>query len=187
MAREFKELRQAYGFDDVAIVPGDITLNPEMVDISTSFDGIKMDIPFMASAMDSVVDTNFAIEMSKAGGLAVMNMDGIHSRYEDPAPIYQEIAETPREAATALMQKIYSQPVKPELVGKRVEDIKKGGGQAAVSFVPASTKSLAPIAVEAGADVVVVQGTVVTVRHNSRSLEGLVLSGRTDQGAGHRW
>ena len=123
MTREFKELRPAYGFDDVAIVPGDITLNPELVDISTSFDGVKMEIPFLASAMDSVVDTNFAIEMSKAGGLAVMNMDGIHSRYEDPEPIYQEIAETPREAVTVLLQKIYSQPTKPELVGKRVEDI----------------------------------------------------------------
>lgn len=181
MARELKELQQAYGFDDVAIVPGDITLNPDMVDISTSFGGIKMDIPFMASAMDSVVDTNFAIEMSKAGGIAVMNMDGIHSRYEDPGPIYQEIAETPREAATALMQKIYSQPMKPDLVSKRVEEIKKGGGTAAVSFVPASTKTFAPIAEEAGADVIVVQGTVVTVRHNSRSLEGLVLSKLVEQ------
>jgi IMP dehydrogenase len=181
LTREFKELHPAYGFDDVAIVPGDITLNPEMVDISTSFDGVTMDIPFMASAMDSVVDTNFAIAMSKAGGLAVMNMDGIHSRYEDPEPIYQEIAETPREAATVLMQKIYSQPTKPKLIGKRVEDIKKGGGRAAVSFVPASTKTMAPIAVEAGADVVVIQGTVVTVRHNSRSLEGLVLSKLVEQ------
>jgi IMP dehydrogenase len=176
LARDFKELRPAYGFDDVAIVPGDITLNPEMVDISTSFGGIKMDIPFMASAMDSVVDSNFAIEMSKAGGLAVMNMDGIQSRYDDVAPIYREIADTPREGATALMQRIYSQPIRPELVAKRVEEIKKGGGKAAVSFVPASTKALAPVAVEAGADMVVVQGTVVTVRHNSRSLEGLVLS-----------
>ncbi|MDA0676542.1 MAG: GuaB3 family IMP dehydrogenase-related protein [Chloroflexi bacterium] len=176
MARDFKELRPAYGFDDVAIVPGDITLNPEMVDISTTFGGIKMDIPFMASAMDSVVDSNFAVQMSKAGGIAVMNMDGIQSRYEDVAPIYQEIANTPREAATALMQRIYSQPMRPELVAKRVEEIKKAGGIAAVSFVPASTKTLAPVAVEAGADMVVVQGTVVTVRHNSRSLEGLVLS-----------
>jgi IMP dehydrogenase len=176
MARDFKELRPAYGFDDVAIVPGDITLNPEMVDISTTFGGIKMDIPFMASAMDSVVDSKFAVEMSKAGGVAVMNMDGIHSRYEDVEPIYQEIANTPREAATALMQRIYSQPMRPELVAKRVEEIKQAGGIAAVSFVPASTKALAPVAVEAGADMVVVQGTVVTVRHNSRSLEGLVLS-----------
>lgn len=157
-------------------MPGDITLNPEMVDISTTFGGIKMEIPFMASAMDSVVDSNFAVQMSKAGGIAVMNMDGIQSRYEDVAPIYREIADTPREAATALMQRIYSQPTRPELVAKRVEEIKKAGGIAAVSFVPASTKALAPVAVEAGADMVVVQGTVVTVRHNSRSLEGLVLS-----------
>ena len=181
LAREFKELRPSYGFDDVAIVPGDITVNPELVDISMSFDGVKLDIPFMASAMDSVVDTKFAIEMTKAGGMAVMNMDGIHSRYDDPDPVYQEIAETPREHATALMQKIYSQPVKEELIGRRVEEIKKGGGMAAVSFVPASTKKLAPIAVEAGADVVVVQGTVVTVRHTSRSIEGLVLSRIVEQ------
>jgi IMP dehydrogenase len=181
LPREFKELRPAYGFDDVAIVPGDITLNPEMVDISTSFDGVKMKIPFMASAMDSVVDSKFAIEMTKAGGVAVMNMDGIHSRYEDTEAIYQEIAETPREHATALMQKLYSQPQREELVGKRVEEIKKGGGIAAVSFVPASTKRLAPAAVEAGADIVVVQGTVVTVRHSSRSLEGLVLSKLVEQ------
>jgi IMP dehydrogenase len=181
LAREFKELRPAYGFDDVAIVPGDITINPELVDISMSFDGVKLDIPFMASAMDSVVDTKFAIEMSKAGGMAVMNMDGIHSRYDDADAVYQEIAETPREHATALLQKIYSQPIKEELIGRRVEDIKNGGGTAAVSFVPASTKKLAPLAVEAGADVVVVQGTVVTVRHNSRSIEGLVLSKIVEQ------
>lgn len=181
MAREFKELRPAYGFDDVAIVPGNITLNPDMVDISTNFEGVKMDIPFMASAMDSVVDSKFAIEMTKAGGVAVMNMDGIQSRYEDTDAVYQEISETPREHATALMQKLYSQPQKEELVAKRVEEIKSGGGKAAVSFVPASAKRLAPVAVEAGADIVVVQGTVVTVRHNSRSLEGLVLSKMVEQ------
>ena len=107
MTRNFKELKPAYGFDDVAIAPGDITINPEMADLTTNFDGIKLEVPFLASAMDAVVDTKFAIEMTGAGGLAVMNMDGLHTRYEDTAPIYEEIAAAPREEATAILQRIY--------------------------------------------------------------------------------
>ena len=116
MPRDFKELKPAYGFDDVAITPGDITINPEMADLSTNFDGIKLDIPFIASAMDAVVDPKFAIEMTKSGGLAVMNMDGLHTRYEDTTEIYEEIAAAPREEATGIMQKIYSAPQRPELI-----------------------------------------------------------------------
>jgi IMP dehydrogenase len=174
--RNFKELKPAYGFDDVAISPGDITINPEMADLTTNFDGIKLNIPFIASAMDAVVDPKFAIEMTKAGGLAVMNMDGLHTRYEDATAVYEEIAASPREEATAIMQRIYSVPQKPELIAKKVEEVKKGGGIAAVSFVPQSAKRMAPLAVEAGADMVVVQGTVVTARHSSKSLKGLVFS-----------
>jgi len=174
--RDFKELKPAYGFDDVAISPGDITINPEMADLSTNFDGIKLDIPFIASAMDAVVDPNFAIEMTRAGGLAVMNMDGIHSRYEDTAAIYEEIAAAPRQEATSIMQRIYSAPQQPELIAKKIEQVKKGGGTAAVSFVPQTAKRMAPVAVEAGADMVVVQGTVVTARHSSKSLKGLIFS-----------
>ena len=114
MPRNFKELKPAYGFDDVAIAPGDITINPEMADLSTNFDGIKLDVPFIASAMDAVVDPKFAIEMTKAGGMGVMNMDGLHTRYEDTTAIYEEIAASPREEATAIMQRIYSAPQKPE-------------------------------------------------------------------------
>ena len=176
MPRDFKELKPAYGFDDVAISPGDITINPEMADLSTNFDGIKLDIPFIASAMDAVVDPNFAIEMTRAGGLAVMNMDGIHSRYEDTAAIYEEIAAAPRQEATSIMQRIYSTPQQPELIAKKIEQVKKGGGTAAVSFVPQTAKRMAPVAVEAGADMVVVQGTVVTARHSSKSLKGLIFS-----------
>jgi IMP dehydrogenase len=174
--RNFKELKPAYGFDDVAISPGDITINPEMADLTTNFDGIKLKIPFIASAMDAVVDPKFAIEMTKAGGLAVMNMDGLHTRYEDTTEVYEEIAASPREEATAIMQRIYAAPQKPELIAKKVEEIKKGGGIAAVSFVPQNAKRMAPLAVEAGADMVVVQGTVVTARHSSKSLKGLVFS-----------
>ncbi|MCS5643058.1 MAG: GuaB3 family IMP dehydrogenase-related protein [Dehalococcoidia bacterium] len=176
MPRDFKELKPAYGFDDVAISPGDITINPEMADLSTNFDEITLDIPFIASAMDAVVDPNFAIEMTRAGGLAVMNMDGIHSRYEDTAAIYEEIAAAPRQEATSIMQRIYSAPQQPELIAKKIEQVKKGGGTAAISFVPQTAKRMAPVAVEAGADMVVVQGTVVTARHSSKSLKGLIFS-----------
>ena len=176
MPRNFKELKPAYGFDDVAIAPGDITINPEMADLSTNFDGIKLKVPFIASAMDAVVDPKFAIAMTKAGGMAVMNMDGLHTRYEDTTAVYEEIAASPSEEATAIMQRIYSAPQKPELIAKRVEEVKKGGGIAAVSFVPQNAKRMAPLAVEAGADMIVVQGTVVTARHSSKSLKGLVFA-----------
>ena len=176
MPRSFKELKPAYGFDDVAIAPGDITINPEMANLSTNFEGIKLEIPFIASAMDAVVDPKFAIEMTKAGGMAVMNMDGLHTRYADTTAIYEEIAASPREEATAIMQRIYSAAQKPELIAKKVEEVKKGGGVAAVSFVPQNAKRMAPLAVEAGADMIVVQGTVVTARHSSKSLKGLVFS-----------
>ncbi len=176
MPRDFKELKPAYGFDDVAIAPGDITINPEMADLSTNFDGIKLKVPFIASAMDAVVDPKFAISMTKAGGMAVMNMDGLHTRYEDTTAVYEEIAASPREEATAIMQRIYSAPQKPELIAKKVEEVRKAGGIAAVSFVPQNAKRMAPLAVEAGADMIVVQGTVVTARHSSKSLKGLVFS-----------
>ena len=181
MPHSFKELKPAYGFDDVAIAPGDITINPEMTNLTTDFDGIKLNIPFIASAMDAVVDPKFAIEMTKAGGLAVMNMDGLHTRYQDTTEIYAEIAAAPREEATAILQKIYSEPQKPDLIAESVEAVKRGGGIAAVSFVPQNTKRMAPIAVEAGADMIVVQATVVTARHSSKSLKGLVFSDLTNE------
>lgn len=175
-------LPPAYGYDDVAIVPGDETINPDMTDVSTSFDGFSVDIPFMASAMDSVVDTNFALKMSDRGGVGVMNMDGLHTRYEDTSEIYAEIAAAPKVEATELLQKIYSKPIQPNLVGQRVIEIKEGGGKAAVSFVPQTAKRHAPLAAEAGADMVVVQGTVITRRHRSKNSPiGLRLSELVDE------
>ena len=162
-----KTLQPAYGFDDVAIVPGEETISPEMSDVSMRFDGLALDIPFLAAAMDSVVDVNFATRMSEAGGLAVLNMDGLHTRYSDTGPIYEEIAAAPKDEATALMQRLYSQPINPELIGQRVEEVKSQGAKAAVSFVPQSAKRNAPLAAEAGADMIVVQGTVVTKNHRS--------------------
>ena len=181
MPKLVKELRRAFGFDDVAIAPGAITINPEMVDISTNFDGVGLDIPFMASAMDAVVDPGFAIKLGRLGGLAVLNLDGLHARYDDPSPLYSEIAEAPREAATELLQKLYSQPIREDLVSRRVEEIKSGGAAAAVSLIPASAKRFAPVAVEAGADAVVVQSTVTTPRHISKSLRGLIFSEIVEQ------
>ncbi len=170
-------LPPGYGYDDVAIVPGDETVNPDMTDVSTGFDGFSIDIPFLASAMDSVVDTSFAIKMSDAGGLAVMNMDGLHTRYEDTDAIYEDIAAVSKDDATELLQKIYSNPIDPNLIGERVVAIKEGGGKAAASFVPQSAKRHAPIAADAGVDMVVVQGTVITKRHRSvNSPVGLRLS-----------
>ena len=172
-----KTLPPAYGFDDVAIVPGDETVNPEMVDVSTSFNGLSLEIPFMASAMDSVVDIGFASKMSDVGGLGVMNMDGIHTRYEDTEQVYEDIASASREEATSLMQNLYSKPVNPELIGQRVEEVKNSNSKAAVSFVPQTAKRHAPLAAEAGADMILVQGTVITTRHRSvNSPVGLSLS-----------
>jgi len=176
-----KQLRPAYGFEDVAIAPGDITVNPEMVDISMSIDGVKLDVPFLASAMDAVVSPSFAAEIGRLGGLGVLNLDGVHTRYEDPGPVLAEIAEASREDATAVLQRAYAEPVKEDLIGRRVKEIKATGATCAVSVIPANTKRFAPIASEAGADVLVVQSTVTTARHTSRSLRGLILSELVEQ------
>ena len=162
-------LPPTYGYDDVAIVPGDETINPDMTDVSTSFDGFSIDIPFMASAMDSVVDPKFAVKMSDRGGVAVLNMDGLHTRYDDTEGIYEEIAGAPKGEATELLQKLYTKPTDPNLIGQRVIEIKESGGKAVVSFVPQTAKRNAPLAAEAGADMVVVQGTVITRRHRSKN------------------
>ena len=172
-----KTLQPAYGFDDVAIVPGNVTISPDMPDTTARFDGLEMEIPFLAAAMDSVVDVNFAAKMGEYGGLAIMNMDGLHTRYTDTEPIYAEIAAASKDDATELMQKLYSQPINPELIGQRIEEIKSAGGKAAVSFVPPNAKRNAPLAAEAGADMIVIQGTVVSKIHRSaNSPVGLRLS-----------
>ena len=113
-------LQHAYGFDDVSIAPGEITINPELVDISVYFDKIKLGIPFFASSMDAVVDTSFAIKMHKQGGIGVLNLDGLHTRFEDTESIYKEISNSPIEKATSILQKIYTEPIKTDLIYKRV-------------------------------------------------------------------
>ncbi len=173
---QFRELRRAYGFDEVAIVPGDVTVNPDQTNIELQIDKVKLGIPILAAGMDAVTDVNFAVHMSKLGGLAVLPLEGVQSRYKDAGEILKKIAEAPDSEVTALLQKVYSEPIKDNLVGERIQAIKKAGGVCAVSMTPASTKHLAPIIVEAGADILVIQSTVTTARHLSKSYRGLIFS-----------
>ncbi len=173
---QFKELRRSYGFDEVAIVPGDVTVNPDQTNIDFKIEGFTFSIPIIASAMDAVTDVNFAILMSKLGGLAVLNLEGLQTRYDNPQEILSQIAQAPDAEITPLLQKVYSQPIKENLIDQRIQAIKKSGAVCAVSVAPANTKRFAPIAAEAQADIFVVQSTVTSARHISKSYRGLIFS-----------
>lgn len=173
-APQFKQLRRAYGFDEVAIVPGDITTNPDQTNIDFKIDNFTFSIPIIASAMDAVTDVNFATLMSKLGGLAVLNLEGLQTRYDNPQEVLAEIAQASDAEVTPLLQKVYSQPIKENLIGERIQAIKKAGAVCAVSVTPANTKRFAPMAAEAGADIFAVQSTVTTARHISKSYRGLI-------------
>jgi IMP dehydrogenase len=170
-----KVLRQAYGFDDVAIAPGTITINPEMTDVSTEVGGTTLDVPILASAMDAVVDPSFAIEFGRRGGLAVLNLEGLQCRFDDPDSILAEVAQSDTPGATAILQKAYTSPIRDDLVALRIQQIKDGGVKAAVSITPPNAKRLAPVIEDSGADFFVVQSTVTTARHVSASKTGLIL------------
>ena len=173
---KFKDMERAYGFEEVALVPGDTTINPDQTDTSLTLGKLTFSIPILAAAMDGIVDPNFAILTSKLGGLAVLNLDGIQTRYEKPDEVLAEIAQAPDAKVTSLLQKIYSEPIKENLVGERIQTIKQAGATCAVSLIPANTKRLAPLITEAGADILVVQSTVTTARHISKSYRGLIFS-----------
>jgi len=173
---QFRQLRRVYGFDEVAIVPGDTTINPDQTNIDFKIDSLTFTIPILASAMDAVTDVNFATLMSKLGGLAVLNLEGVQTRYDNPQDVLTEIAQATDAEVTPLLQKIYSQPIKENLVGERVQSIKKSGAVCAVSVAPANTKRLALIAAEAQADIFIVQSTVTSARHISKSYRGLIFS-----------
>ncbi|MFH1783487.1 MAG: GuaB3 family IMP dehydrogenase-related protein [bacterium] len=162
-----REARKTYGFDEVALVPGIISINPNEVKTSWRLRNIKFDIPFLASAMDGVVGTKFATQMGKLGGLAVINLEGIQTRYENPDQIYDQIQKASPEDATALVQSIYKEPIKEKLISKRVKEIKSEGVLAAVSSIPQNAENFAMIAKQAGADIFVVQSTVTTAKHIS--------------------
>ena len=174
--RLFKELERSYGFDDVAIVPGEVTINPDMTSTKMTIGDQTFDIPVLASAMDGAVSPSFATLMHEMGGLGVLNAEGLYTRYEDPYSVLEEITSMPQSEVTEHIQQVYSEPIKEELIGKRVSEIKQAGGVCAVSFTPQNTKRMSPAAVEAGADLVFVQSTVTTARHMSKSYKGLVFS-----------
>jgi IMP dehydrogenase len=171
-----KQLRRVYGFDEVAIVPGDITINPDQTNIDFKIDNFVFSIPIMAAAMDAVTDVNFAVLISKMGGLAVLHLEGVQTRYEHPEEVLSEIAQASQAEVTSLLQKIYAQPIKENLIGERIQAIKKQGAVCAVSVTPANTKRFVPISAEAGADILVVQSTVTTARHISKSYRGLIFA-----------
>ena len=173
---KFKEMERAYGFDEVALVPGDVTINPDQTNIAFTIRNLTFSTPILAASMDAIVDPDFAILTSKLGGLAVLNLDGVQTRYEKPEEVLAEISQASDAEVTALLQKIYSQPVKENLIAERIQTIKQAGATCAVSLIPATTKRLAPVANEAGADIVVVQSTVTTARHISKSYRGLIFS-----------
>ena len=173
---QFKQLRRSYGFDEVAIVPGDVTINPDQANIDFKIEDFTFTIPIIASAMDAVTDVNFAALMSKLGGLAVFHLEGVQTRYDNPAEVLSEISQASDAEVTPLLQKIYSQPIKENLIGERIESIKKSAAVCAVSVTPANTKSFAPIASEAKADILFVQSTVTSARHISKSYRGLSFS-----------
>ena len=172
----FKDLRRAYGFDEVAIVPGQVTVNPDMTSTQMAIGQHVLDIPILASSMDAVVSPSFASLMHRKGGLGVLNLEGVYTRYPDPYVVLEEIASAPLREVTSLLQRVYSEPIREEMVGDCVERVKKSGATCAVAVTPQNTKWLSSVAVEAGADVLVVQSTVTTARHISRSYRGLIFS-----------
>lgn len=176
-----KELRRTYGFEEVAIVPGDVTTNPDLCETDLTIGPFVFSIPILASAMDAVVNPAFAGMMSNFGGLAVLNLEGLQTRYDNPESVINEIVSSPKETVTDTFQRLYSKPITEELVGRRIAEIKATGAVCAVSVTPQAAKQLAQSAVEAGADIVVVQSTVTTARHISRSYRGLIFSELIDQ------
>ena len=171
-----KELRRTYGFEEVAIVPGDVTTNPELSVTQLVIGPYRFSIPIIASAMDAIVNPAFAGLMANSGGLGVMNLEGLYCRYEDPADALQQIASAPKEGVTDVLQRVYTVEFNEDLVARRVQEIKAAGAVVAVSTTPQRAKRLAPLAIEAGADIIVVQSTVTTARHISNSFTGLRLN-----------
>lgn len=170
-----KEPRRAYGFDEISLVPSIITINPDDTDVSVEIGRKKFDIPIIASAMDGVVSPKTAVLMSKLGGLGVLNLQGVWAKYEDAEKALEKISTVPKEEYVPLMQKLYLEPTKNELVIKRIKEIKAGGGIAAVSSIPQEALELGPIARDAGADIFVVQSTVLSTKHKSTTSEPLDL------------
>jgi len=170
-----KTARRGYGFDDVAIVPSRRTRDPDDVDISWEIDAWRFRVPLAVSAMDAVVSPATAVEIGRLGGLAVLNLEGLHTRYEDPEPVFDEIASLPDDKATRRMQELYREPVREELIVQRIREIKDGGVVSAASLTPQRVRAYAPLVLQAELDLLVIQGTVVSAEHVSTRTEPLNL------------
>jgi len=171
----YKSGRRAYGFDDIAIVPSRRTRDPEDVDISWQIDAFRFGLPLMASAMDGVVSPATAIELGRLGGVGVLNLEGLWTRYEDPMPLFDEIRNLDDDKATGRMQEMYLEPIKLELVTQRIREIKAAGATASASVTPQRTDFMAKAIAEAELDLLVIQGTVVSAEHVSKTVEPLNL------------
>lgn len=172
-----KTVRRAYGFDEIALVPGNRTLDPQLADTRWKLGEIEREIPIIASAMDGVVDVSIAAKLSQLGALGVLNLEGIQTRYDDPEPILEQIAAVGKDEFVTLMQKLYSEPIRPELIQQRIQAIKDQGGIAAVSSTPAGAAKFGAAIAAAGAELMFVQATVVSTAHLSpRSITPLDLA-----------
>ena len=170
-----RRARRCYGFDEIALVPGSQTINPKEVNTNFKIAGLAFEVPILAAAMDGVVDVQFAIRMSKLGGVAVLNLDGVQTRYENPDEVLKRIAKASPQKATSLVQSIYNKPVNEKLIAKRINQIKSKKATAVVSCIPAHARRFNQIAAGNKADIFVVQSTVTTTRHISRAYKSLDL------------
>jgi len=170
-----KTARRAYGFDEVAIVPSRRTRDPQDVDISWEIDAYRFRLPMMAAAMDAAVSPATAVEIGRIGGLACLNLEGLWTRFDEPESVYEEIASLPDEKATRRMQELYAEPIREELIGKRIQQIKEGGVTSCASLTPQRVEKYAPLILEAGLDMLVIQGTVVSAEHVSTRTDPLNL------------
>lgn len=168
-----RKARRCYGFDEISLVPGKVTINPEEVDTSWEIDGKRYRVPILAAAMDGVVDVRFAIAMGKLGGLAVLNLEGVQARYEHPEEVLARIAKAMPDKATELVQDIYREPIKEKLISRRIDQIKRAKVPCVVSAIPQRAQRFGEIAQEAGVDIFVVQSTVTTVKHISKAYRPL--------------
>jgi IMP dehydrogenase len=162
-----KTARRAYGIDEIALVPSGRTLDPSLADTKWRIGNIEREIPIIASAMDSVIDVRMAVRLSQLGALGVLNLEGIQTRYADPEPILNKIASVGKDEFVSLMQKLYAEPIKQELIEQRIQEIKQQGGIAAVSATPAAASKYGAVVAQAGADLFFVQATVVSTAHLS--------------------
>ena len=170
-----KRGREAYGFDDIAIVPSRRTRDPQEVSIAWQIDAYRFELPLLAAPMDSVVSPATAVEIGRLGGVGVLNLEGLWARYEDPEPLLAEIAELPEDRVTARMQELYAAPIDADLIATVVRRVRDAGVTVAAALSPGRTAAFAKVVVDAGVDLFVIRGTTVSAEHVSGQAEPLNL------------